>query len=440
MKPYKDKILNESVRVRKFNSKVKPSELVWHRDQFDRVIEVHKSNNWLLQIDNQLPKRLAEGSKYIIPAKSWHRIIKGKGNLIVVINEIKKKKKKDLSQSGMTSYDDEDDDYFYDDYYVDEDDEDYYYDDFDYYDDDYDDFDDYDIYENVMPTGRRNPLYIFDFDDTLALTDSHVRVIDGEGNINRLDSREFAKYRPSPGDKLDFTEFTRASGTLINNTVAEMENAISRFGFSNVFIVTARAVGEPVTEFLQSVGVSTPQVVATAGSAGKATWLKEKLISGDYDEVHVYEDCQKNIQMLSEVVEEFNRTADELSYPKVRYFSTCIIAEAVRLRIKQIMLESIDQDKKMYIDDSPIHGKGVFLKLDMPKGTNLGMAQERVPDGYKISTLGKYHNHSYDPTCDNKMVGNKRYLVTNKNLKAGDEITVDYTFQPDLEQPKDSWS
>ena len=52
-----------------------------------------------------------------------------------------------------------------------------------------------------------SPLFIFDFDDTLAMTDSHVRLLRPDGTIERLDSREFAKYRYNPGDSLDFSEF-----------------------------------------------------------------------------------------------------------------------------------------------------------------------------------------------------------------------------------------
>ena len=72
------------------------------------------------------------------------------------------------------------------------------------------------------------PLYIFDFDDTLAMTASHVRVMRLDGTTDRLDSRQFAEYRAADGDELDFSEFTEASGTLIQNTVDEMEAAISR--------------------------------------------------------------------------------------------------------------------------------------------------------------------------------------------------------------------
>lgn len=195
-----------------------------------------------------------------------------------------------------------------------------------------------------------NTLYIFDFDDTLAMTDSHVRVIRNDGTTDRLDSRDFAAYRPSPGDTLDFTEFTRASGTLIQNTVNEMEEAIIQHGIENVFIVTARSDGQPVGDFLDSMGVSVPDIIATAGSPGKAIWLTRQLESRPYHTVYVYEDCRKNITMLKDVVEAYN---EELNR-SIEYRAVCIlpggkeeiIEKRLRLKIMAILLREEIKAKK----------------------------------------------------------------------------------------------
>ena len=193
----------------------------------------------------------------------------------------------------------------------------------------------------MINTGR--VLYIFDFDDTLAMTNSAVRVINPSGQIKRLDSREFAKYRYQEGDQLDFSEFTRAEGTLIDNTVQEMQEAISRYGIDNVFIVTARAEDEPVFKFLDSFGLVVPQVVATEGSAGKAPWLSRTLILGNYDKVIVYEDCRKNIKMLRDVVEAFNEEMNA----NVAYSAICILPDGgqqiIEAKIRKII-------RKMLID------------------------------------------------------------------------------------------
>lgn len=189
---------------------------------------------------------------------------------------------------------------------------------------------------------KKRPLYIFDFDDTLALTNSTVLVTRADGSEERLNSREFAKYRQQPGDELDFSGFMSVpGGSLIDSTVAEMESAISKHGIRSVYIVTARAFPsrESVKSFLESNGVTVPHVVTTAGSEGKAGWLESMLITGDWDEVRVYEDCTKNISMLEKVVEDYNQEVGQLRGKPVRYFATCIVEEAVRDYVRSILSE-----------------------------------------------------------------------------------------------------
>ena len=90
-------------------------------------------------------------------------------------------------------------------------------------------------------------LYIFDFDDTLAITDSRVKVI-RNGKEILMTSREFAHFPFNPAtDQLDFGDFSRAEGTLIKDTVEEMQKAMENG--NDVFIVTARALAEPVEIF-----------------------------------------------------------------------------------------------------------------------------------------------------------------------------------------------
>lgn len=164
-------------------------------------------------------------------------------------------------------------------------------------------------------------LYIFDFDDTLAITDSRVKIImKGSGEEILMTSREFAHYpfNPSTMD-LDFGDFARADGTLIKATIEIMQQAI--LDGADVHIVTARSVAGPVQAFLEKeIGMS-PPVVATAGSAGKSPWLTNKLMSGQYDKVVVFEDCEKNIRSLKNTVQDHNAK----NSTSVEYSAMCIL-------------------------------------------------------------------------------------------------------------------
>jgi len=86
MNPYKQ-VTENDVIVRTFSEDVESEELVWHRDRKDRVVEVVQSNGWKFQMDNELPKTLKSGDVVEIPKETFHRVIKGEGNLIIKIKE-----------------------------------------------------------------------------------------------------------------------------------------------------------------------------------------------------------------------------------------------------------------------------------------------------------------------------------------------------------------
>jgi len=119
----------------------------------------------------------------------------------------------------------------------------------------------------------------------------------------------------------------------------------------------------------------------------------------------------------------------------------------LRKYIREVLSESCPADymhkpgDKLEVKDSPIHGFGIFSSEFIPANTNLGAAQIKRDDGsYDVTNLGRYHNHSNEPNCYNMMKDGVRYLYTNKNLNPGEEVTVDYTLQPDLEQPIATWA
>ncbi len=88
--PFKQKRINENTIIRVFSKDVDTNELVWHRDRSDRLIEVISGRGWYIQLENKIPQKLTDGSKVIIEAGQYHRVIKGDGDLKIRIHEKKK--------------------------------------------------------------------------------------------------------------------------------------------------------------------------------------------------------------------------------------------------------------------------------------------------------------------------------------------------------------
>ena len=84
--PFQEKI-EDGYHIRTFSESVKDSELVWHRDKKDREVTVLESDGWMFQMDNELPIVLNEGDVIEIPKNTYHRIMRGNGNLKITIKE-----------------------------------------------------------------------------------------------------------------------------------------------------------------------------------------------------------------------------------------------------------------------------------------------------------------------------------------------------------------
>ena len=86
MKPYKE-TKKGKLTERVFKENTDTHELVWHRDKLDREVTVLESNGWMFQMDNELPIVLKEGDVIEIPKNTYHRILRGNGNLKITIKE-----------------------------------------------------------------------------------------------------------------------------------------------------------------------------------------------------------------------------------------------------------------------------------------------------------------------------------------------------------------
>ena len=86
-KPYTDIEVTDEYIIREFGDNIDPIELMWHRDDEDRLVEIVDETDWKLQLDNSLPTSLK--GRIFIPKHEWHRAIKGTGKLRLKIYKIK---------------------------------------------------------------------------------------------------------------------------------------------------------------------------------------------------------------------------------------------------------------------------------------------------------------------------------------------------------------
>ena len=97
--------------------------------------------------------------------------------------------------------------------------------------------------------------------------------------------------------------------------------------------------------------------------------------------------------------------------------------------------------ESLTIKPSKINGIGLFAEQKIMQGTNLGMCHLKIGDTIFRTPLGGFINHANEPNCvkaelrmtDEDTQGHKYdykkwNLVTTKNIKEGEEITVRYTF------------
>ena len=96
--------------------------------------------------------------------------------------------------------------------------------------------------------------------------------------------------------------------------------------------------------------------------------------------------------------------------------------------------------KKYSVKKSDIHGKGAFATKNLKKGELVGMAvtdEEAVkpikdPKDFRDARtkLGKYLNHQTKHNASLKSENNTLNIYTNRVVKKGDEITVNYKKAP----------
>ena len=83
------------------------------------------------------------------------------------------------------------------------------------------------------------------------------------------------------------------------------------------------------------------------------------------------------------------------------------------------------------IKESLIQGLGIFATERIPDNTLIGrihVPNEKEENSYFRTPLGGFGNHSDDPNCTKLVMEDESWwIVTNRNIEKGEEITWRYT-------------
>jgi hypothetical protein len=142
-------------------------------------------------------------------------------------------------------------------------------------------------------------LRIFDFDDTLVKTKSHIYITHKDGKKSKLTPGEYAIYEPKDGDQFDFSDFEKVKQPQEIKGVTRLLKNIVRVGGSEIVILTARSAYKPIKDYLSDIGLDKLYVVALADSdpQKKADWIESKIKSGVTD-VFFIDDSHKNVSAV----------------------------------------------------------------------------------------------------------------------------------------------
>jgi hypothetical protein len=116
------------------------------------------------------------------------------------------------------------------------------------------------------------------------------------------------------------------------------------------------------------------------------------------------------------------------------------IDKEYRLRKKARLMYKPLPDN-LTIQKSKVNGLGLFTKEKLTLGDNLGMSHIKIGDTIFRTPLGGFINHANDPNCvkaelrmTSEDLQGHRYdykkwnLITIRDIKEGEELTVRYTF------------
>ena len=149
-------------------------------------------------------------------------------------------------------------------------------------------------------------LRVFDFDDTLVQTTSHIYVTHKDGKESKLTPGQYAIYKEKPGDKFDFRDFESVINPIEIKAITKvLRDMLKGSGERGVFILTARSAWKPIKDYLKDIGIRGVHVVALASNnpKDKSDWIEKQIDSEGYDDIYFIDDSKKNVDAVKSMLQ-----------------------------------------------------------------------------------------------------------------------------------------
>jgi len=180
------------------------------------------------------------------------------------------------------------------------------------------------LLENWRQYLNESKLRVFDFDDTIAKSDSNIYITTGAGEKISMTPGEYATHKINPDYEYDFSEFDE----VINPREIEQITNIIRNALNagtegrEIAILTARApeAEEAIRDYLESLNLDTSKItfvlLGDSDPQAKAAWVGGRIEDGATD-VLFFDDSGKNVDAIAALSDRYPEA--KIKARKVKY-------------------------------------------------------------------------------------------------------------------------
>lgn len=180
------------------------------------------------------------------------------------------------------------------------------------------------LLENWRKYLNESKLRVFDFDDTIAKSDSNIHITTDTGEKIEMTPGEYATHKINPNYDYDFSEFDQVINPReikqITNIIRNALNAGTEG--REIAVLTARAPESEasIRDYLESLGLDTSKItfelLGSSNPDDKASWIANRIEQGATD-VLFFDDSGKNVDAVQSLQSKYPDI--KIKARKVRY-------------------------------------------------------------------------------------------------------------------------